>query len=69
MEKIIWQFGFQARALTWQGLAIEAGIYASARIVERAMGTFGYRKCIACEKGFVSPSNAKRRVQAAKLAL
>jgi len=62
MEKIIWQFGFQARALTWQGLAIEAGIYTSARTVERAMGTFGYRKCIACEKGFVSPSNAKRRV-------
>ena len=33
------------------------------------MGTLKYRKCIACEKGFVSPVNAKRRLQAAKTAL
>jgi len=69
MEQIIWQFGFQARALTWQGLAIKVGIHASARTVQRAIGTLRYRKCIACEKGFVSPSNAKRRLEAAKLAL
>ena len=69
MEEIIWQYGFQARSLTWQGLAMIAGIQASARTVERAMGTLKYRKCIACEKGFVSLSNAKRRVKAAKLAL
>lgn len=33
------------------------------------MGTLGYRKCIACEKGFVSPFNAERRVKAARIAL
>lgn len=33
------------------------------------MGTLGYRKCIACEKGFVSPLNAERRVKAAQTAL
>lgn len=63
MEKVLWKFGFKARALTWQGLALEAGISrVSSRTIERAMGTLGYRKCIACEKGFVSPNNAKRRV-------
>ena len=62
MEQIIWQYGFQIRALTWQGLAIEVGIYTSARTVQRVIGTLGYRKCIACEKGFMSLSNAKKRV-------
>jgi len=39
MERIIWQYGFQARALTWQGLALEAGfLNLSARTIERAMG-------------------------------
>lgn len=33
------------------------------------MGTLYYRKCIACEKGWVSPANAERRVKAAQLAL
>jgi len=91
-ERIIWQYGFQARALTWQGLALEAGISGiSARTIERAMGEFshtiswlwsstpnflsfsigtlGYRKCIAWEKGFVSPFNAERRTKAAQTAL
>jgi len=71
MEKIIWQYGFQARTLSWQSLALEASISIpiSSRTIERAMGTLDYRKCIACEKGFISPYNAKRRVAAAKLAL
>ena len=70
MESIIWQYGFEARALSWQGLALEAGISGiSSRTIERAMGTLNYRKCIACEKGFVSPSSAKRRVRDAQLAL
>lgn len=69
MEELLWKYGFQARQLSWKALANEAGITASARTVERAMGTLHYRKCIACEKGWVSPSNAGRRVKAAQLAL
>ena len=39
MERILWQYGFQARALTWQGLALEAGISGiSTRTIERAIG-------------------------------
>jgi hypothetical protein len=39
MEKILWKYGFEARRLTWQGLALEAGITGiSSRTIERAMG-------------------------------
>jgi len=72
MESIIWEYGYQARTLSWQGLALEAGIppgSVSTRTIERAMGTLDYRKCIAYKKGFISPSNAKRRIEAAKIAL
>ncbi|KAK3382920.1 hypothetical protein B0T24DRAFT_27678 [Lasiosphaeria ovina] len=69
MEAIIWQYGFQARSLTRQGLANQAGIQASARAIERAMGTLQCRKCIACQKGWSSPAPAKRRVHDAQLAL
>ncbi|KAK1754158.1 hypothetical protein QBC47DRAFT_385895 [Echria macrotheca] len=70
MEQLIWTYGFEARKLTWQGLALEVGLVGiSTRTIERAMGTLGYRKCIACKKGWTSPYNADRRVKAAKLAL
>ena len=38
-------------------------------ISDHWIGTLGYRKCIACEKGWVSPNYADRRVKAAQLAL
>jgi hypothetical protein len=69
MEEILWTYGFKARRLSWQTLGNEAGIKASARTIERAMGTLHYRKCIACEKGWVSPSNAQRRMRDAEKAL
>lgn len=71
MEKLIWKYGFEARALTWQALAYEAGIAVevSWRTIQRAMGTLGYRKCVACRKGWVSPATAKRRLEAATIAL
>ena len=69
MEEILWKYGFEACQLSWKALANEAGVKASARTVERAMGTLHYRKCIACEKGWVSPSNAERRAKDAEKAL
>jgi len=39
IEQILWNHGFQARQLTWQGLALQAGISGvSSRTIERAMG-------------------------------
>ncbi len=66
MERIVEEYGFDGRALTWLQLGHEAGIEASWRTIQRAMGTLNYRKCIACKKGWQSPANALRRVKWAK---
>ena len=41
---------------------MEAGVNASGRTIQRAMGTMGYRKCIAYLKSWTPPSTAKRRL-------
>jgi hypothetical protein len=51
MERIVEEYGFDGRALTWLQLGHEAGVEASWRTIQRAMGTLNYRKCIACKKG------------------
>ena len=53
MKEIIWKFGFETRALTWQGLAFKAGIVIelSYRTIQRTIDTLDYQKYIACKKG------------------
>ncbi|KAK4243114.1 hypothetical protein C7999DRAFT_44998 [Corynascus novoguineensis] len=60
MENLIWEYGFEARALSWQSLAYKASIIAevSWRTIQRALGTLGYRK-----------STTKRRLEAITIAL
>lgn len=70
MDKIIEEFGMEARQLSWESLAYEAGIEdVCARTVQRAMGTMGYRQCVACRKGWCNPSTAKDRIEFAKIML
>jgi hypothetical protein len=71
MEDLIWAAGYEARTLTWSTLALEAGVDCDChpRTIQRALGTLGYRKCIACEKRWVSPLSAARRLVDAKKAL
>ncbi|KAL0939836.1 HMG box protein [Colletotrichum truncatum] len=71
MEDLVWSRDFEAAALTWQSLAWEAGIHTSCswRTIQRAIGTLGYRKCITCDKGWVSSDTAARRVKDAQVAL
>ena len=54
MEAIIQSCDVQGRAMTWETLGYEAGITASPRTIQRAMGRLDYRKCIACRKGWVN---------------
>ena len=63
MEKILEEEGMEARGLTWEQLGYEVGLDCSERTVKNAMGTMDYHKCIACRKGWVTPSTAKRRVE------
>ena len=61
MEYIIQSSGQEGRLLSWEGLAIEAEIEASTWTIRRAMGTMHYRRCIACQKSWVSPNLAAKR--------
>lgn len=69
MEEILKEEGFEARALTWEQLGYEVGLECSGRIIQRAMGTMEYHKCVACRKGWMSLKIARRRVEWAKIML
>ncbi|KAI9887862.1 MAG: hypothetical protein M1823_000384, partial [Watsoniomyces obsoletus] len=66
MEEILEKTGIEGRALTWQQLGIEAGVDACGDTIKSAMGTMGYRKCIACTKSWTAPPTAERRLAYAK---
>jgi hypothetical protein len=63
LERIVEEEGFEAQVMTWEQLGFEAGLNVSGRTIQRAMGMISYHKCIACRKGWVSPSTAKARKQ------
>jgi hypothetical protein len=71
MDRIIKEVGFEARKLSWQELAWEAGVEGvSTRTISRAMGeTMSYHKCIACQKAWVNDSTARARKSWAESAL
>lgn len=51
MERILEEEGIEARALIWEQLGYEIGLDCFGRIIQRAMGTMDYHKCVACRKG------------------
>ncbi len=63
LEFIVRRHGQDGRVLSWEGLAEEAGLNVSGRTIQRAMGTMDYRRCIACQKSWVMPSLAARRLK------
>ena len=63
MDRILETEGMEARGLTWVQLGYEVGLECSGRTIQRVMGTMNYHKCIACRKGWVSESTAKRRFE------
>jgi hypothetical protein len=50
MERILEEEGFEARALTWEQLDYEVGLECTERIIQNAMSTMNYHKCVACRK-------------------
>ena len=63
MEQILETEGIAGRALTWEQLGFEVGLEVSGRTIQQALGTMDYHKCIACDKGWVSPKVAKKRLE------
>ena len=63
MERILEEEGMKGRALTWEQLSYEIGLECNDKTVQKAMSTMKYHKCIACKKGWVNESTAKKRVE------
>ena len=55
--------------MTWLQLGFEAQVDASEATIKRVMGSLDYHKCLACQRGWQSPSSKKNRVEYAKYML
>jgi transposase len=63
IERLIWTNGYDGRVLSWESLKFEAAVNASAHTIQRYFLTMGYRRCVACRKGFISDAIAAKRVK------
>lgn len=69
LERVLWKEGSEGRAMKWAQLGFMAGIAASARTIQRTMRQLDYRRCVACQRDWISPSLARRRLTFAKVML
>ena len=63
LEQFLESNGFDGRTITWDSLPAAAGldVEVSGETVRRALKTIGFRRCIACQKAWVSKDLADRR--------
>ena len=54
------------RVVGWEDLGKEYGFDAHKHTIQRAMERAGYKKCHACQKGYLTPENREQRLQFAK---
>ena len=69
MERILENEGIEGRALTWAQLGMEVGLDCHGDTIKRAMEDMNYRKCIACQRGWVNQKTAQRRLEWARYML
>lgn len=55
--------------MTWEQLGSEVGFNLNGRTIKNAMGTIGYRQCIACRKGWASRPVKEKRIEHARIML
>jgi len=63
VEFVLWREGYKGRVLSWDALALEAGVDASGRTVRRHLRQKDYRRCLACQRSWVAPALAETRVR------
>lgn len=63
MEKILDNEGLEGRGLDWAQLGMEVGCEVSGRTISRLMTARGWKKCLACQRAWVSPRTAARRLE------
>ncbi|KAK6363297.1 hypothetical protein TWF730_011363 [Orbilia blumenaviensis] len=61
--------GFEARAITHQGITQDLGVEASRRTIVRSMARIQYHMCIACRVSYLTPQACRRRVEFARVML
>lgn len=71
LEASLWEHKFDARTIPWGAMPAAAGldVEVSGRTVQRAMGQRDWRKCIACSRSYVSPRQAQKREEYARIML
>ena len=57
------------RTIDWQKLGKEYGHDVHKHTIRRAMEKAGYKKCLGCQKGYLTAENRKQRLQFAKVYL
>jgi len=66
VERVLWRCGFDGRVLSWDALALEAGVDVSGRTVRRYLRQKDYRRCLACQRSWIAPALVQIRVRFAR---
>ena len=66
LELLIRKGDWEIRVLTWEALAYEANLNVSGRTIQRAMHQLHFRRCLTCQKAWISPAKARKRVEWAR---
>ncbi|KAI9664428.1 MAG: hypothetical protein M1829_005821 [Trizodia sp. TS-e1964] len=66
ISEIIEERGGEGRELTWEQLAMAAGVDACRKTIKAALGNLQYGKYIACERKHISNSTAENRCNYAR---
>ena len=71
LEAFIEENGFDSRSLRWSELPAAAGLdlEVSGETVRRALKQLDFRRCLACQKEYISPRLAERRKEYARTML
>ena len=59
MERILEMESIEARSYTWKQLGFKVSLECLGHIVQIAMSTRNYYKCIACRRGWVNKKTTK----------
>jgi hypothetical protein len=63
MKRILKEDEFEARAFIWEQLDYQVELECSEQIIQRAMSTINYHKCVAYRKEWINEKTARRRVE------
>ena len=66
VKQVLWRCGFARHVLSWDALALEVRVDVSGCTVRRHLRQKDYRRCLACQRSWVTPALVQTRVRFAK---